>query len=214
MLEPFTSKFVNVNIVLGQCFSGGFNDNLKKVGCVVASASTGSESSWACSDIPYDEFVYQWTCAVNEATHRKVSVKSDADNNGRVTMEEAFIYAKDKDMVSAEHPMYTSTPISVGEDLAFTHLAPAVDLYMKDNPEDTGKEPNLTTDEFWKSPSIWVRNQNDSIYEHQNPEYSSTHQMSYIYVRIYNRGKEKYNGKGKWIIVYWAQASTGIRTET
>ena len=132
MLEPFTSKFVNVNVVLGQCFSGGFNDNLKKVGCVVASASTGSESSFACSDIPYDEFVYQWTCAVNEATHRKVYVKSDADNNGRVTMEEAFIYAKDNDRVSAEHPMYTSTPISVGEDLAFTHLAPAVDLYMKD----------------------------------------------------------------------------------
>ena len=51
-LEPFTSKFVNVNVVLGQCFSGGFNDNLKKVGCVVASASTGSESSFACSDIP------------------------------------------------------------------------------------------------------------------------------------------------------------------
>ena len=214
MLEPFTSKFVNVNVVLGQCFSGGFNDNLKKVGCVVASASTGSESSWACSDIPYDEFVYQWTCAVNEATHRNVSVKSDADNNGRVTMDEAFIYAKDKDRVSAEHPMYTSTPISVGEDLAFTHLAPSVDLYIKDNPEDTGKEPNLTTNEFWKSPSIWVRNQDDGIYGHQNPEYSSTHQMSYVYVRVYNRGKEKYNGKGKWIIVYWAQASTGLRTET
>lgn len=30
MLEPFTSKFVNVNVVLGQCFSGGFNDNLKR----------------------------------------------------------------------------------------------------------------------------------------------------------------------------------------
>lgn len=83
---------------------------------------------------------------------RKVFVKSDADNNGRVTMEEAFIYAKDKDRASDEHPMYTSTPISVGEDLAFTHLAPAVDLYMKDNPEDTGKEPNTTTNEFWKSP--------------------------------------------------------------
>lgn len=210
MLEPFTSKFVNVNVVLGQCFSGGFNDNLKKVGCVVASASTGSESSWACSDIPYDEFVYQWTCAVNEATHRKVSVKSDADNNGRVTMEEAFIYAKDKDRVSAEHPMYTSTPISVGEDLAFTHLAPAVDLYMKDNPEDTGKEPNLTTNEFWKSPSIWVRNQEDGIYGHQNPEYSSDHRVAFVNVRVYNRGKEDFDGEGKWILIYWVQASTGI----
>lgn len=210
MLEPFTSKFVNVNIVLGQCFSGGFNDNLKKVGCVVASASTGSESSWACSDIPYDEFVYQWTCAVNEATHKNVAVKSDADNNGRVTMEEAFNYAKTHDRVSAEHPMYTSTPVSVGEDLAFTHLAPSVDLYIKDNPGDTGKEPNLTTDEFWKSPSIWVRNQDDKKEEHQNPEYSSDHRMAFVNVRIHNRGKEDFNGEGKWIIVYWAQASTGL----
>lgn len=210
MLEPFTSKFVNVNIVLGQCFSGGFNDNLEKVGCVVASASTGSESSWTCSDIPYDEFVYQWTCAVNEATHKNVAVKSDVDNNGRVTMEEAFNYAKTHDRVSAEHPMYTSTPVSVGEDLAFTHLAPSVDLYIKDNPEDTGKEPNLTTDEFWKSPSIWVRNQDDKIEEHQNPEYSLDHRMAFINVRIHNRGKEDFNGEGKWIIVYWAQASTGL----
>ncbi len=214
MLEPFTSKFVNINVVLGQCFSGGFNDNLEKVGCVVASASTGSESSWACPDIPYDEFVYQWTCAVNEATHRIVSVKSDTDNNGRVTMEEAFNYANTHDRVSAEHPMYTSTPISVGEDLAFNHLAPSVDLYIKDNPEDTGKEPNMTTDEFWKSPSICVRNKDDSIFEHQNPVYSPDHQMSYVYVRIYNRGKEKFNGRNKWIMVYWAQASTGFRTET
>lgn len=210
MLEPFTSKFVNVNIVLGQCFSGGFNDNLEKVGCVVASASTGSESSWTCSDIPYDEFVYQWTCAVNEATHKNVAVKSDVDNNGRVTMEEAFNYAKTHDRVSAEHPMYTSTPVSVGEDLAFTHLAPSVDLYIKDNPEDTGKEPNLTTDEFWKSPSIWVLNQDDKIEEHQNPEYSLDHRMAFINVRIHNRGKEDFNGEGKWIIVYWAQASTGL----
>ena len=41
MLVPFTQRNVNVNVVLGQCFSGGFNDNLTKVGCVVASASTG-----------------------------------------------------------------------------------------------------------------------------------------------------------------------------
>lgn len=210
MLEPFTAKYVNVNVVLGQCFSGGFNDNLKKVGCVVASASTGSESSWSCSDIPYDEFVYHWICAVNEATPNKTSIKSDTDKNGRVTMEEAFNYAKVHDRVTDEHPMYTSTPISVGEDLAFTHLAPAVDLYMKDNPEDTGKEPNTTTNEFWKSPSIWVRNQEDSIYEHQNPEYSSDHRVAFVNVRVYNRGKEDFDGEGKWILIYWVQASTGI----
>lgn len=210
MLEPFTAKYVNVNVVLGQCFSGGFNDNLKKVGCVVASASTGSESSWSCSDIPYDEFVYHWICAVNEATPNKTSIKSDTDKNGRVTMEEAFNYAKVHDRVTDEHPMYTSTPNSIGEDLAFNHIVSSVDLYIKDNPEDTGKEPNTTTNEFWKSPSIWVRNQEDSIYGHQNPEYSSDHRVAFVNVRVHNRGKEDFDGEGKWILIYWVQASTGI----
>lgn len=212
MLEPFTSNFVNVNVVLGQCFSGGFIDNLEKVGCVVASASTGSESSWACSDIPYDEFVYQWTCAVNESNHRGDSVISDADNNGRVTMEEAFSYAKIHDRVLKEHPMYISTPVSVG-DLAFNNLALSVDLYLKDNMEDTGKEPNTSTLEFWKSSSIWVRNNDDKICEHQNPEYSLDDRIDFINVRVYNRGKEDFKGVGKWVIIYWAQASTGLTTK-
>ena len=178
MLSPFTQKNVNVNVVLGQCFSGGFIDDLTKAGCVVATASTGSEYSWACGDIPYDEFVYQWTTAINGANHRGAKVYPDTDTTGRITMDEAFIYAKNHDRRSAEHPQYVSTPLSVGEDLAFNYLAPAVDIYIKDNPEDTGKEPNMTTDEFWKSPSIWVRNQDDGIEIHENPVYSPNHLAS------------------------------------
>ena len=183
MLTPFTSKLVNVNVVLGQCFSGGFIDNLTKTGCVVAAASKGSESSWACSKIPYDEFVYRWTCAVNGADHLGQAIKADTDNNGRVTMDEAFLYAKRHD-IKDEHPQYVSTPRSVGEDLAFNHLAPSIDLYLKDNPEDTGKEPNMTTDKFWISPSIWIRNKADGIYEHENPYYSEDHPAATIYVRV------------------------------
>lgn len=212
MLTPFTQRNVNVNVVLGQCFSGGFNDNLTKVGCVVASASTGGEESWSCGDIPYDEFVYQWTTAVNGANHRGAKVYPDTDYNGRVTMEEAFSYAKSHDRRSAEHPQYVSTPLSVGEDLAFNNLAPAVDLYLMDNPEDTGKEPNTTAYELWKSPSIWVRNNDDGIVQHENPYYSSDHKIAYVYVTIYNRGKKDYTG-GKFIHMYWTQASTGITTK-
>ena len=68
-----------------------------------------------------------------------------------------------------ENPQHKSNPISVGEDLAFNNLPEAVDLYIKDNNEDTGKEPNLTTDVFWDSPSIWVRNKADGIEEHEIP---------------------------------------------
>ncbi len=212
MLTPFTDKFVNVNVVLGQCYSGGFNDNLTKMGCVVSSASTGSEQSWACTDIPYDEFVYHWTCAVNGANHKNIKVNADVDNNGCVTMEEAFYYAKTMDRQSDEHPQYVSTPISVGEDLAFNNLAKSIDLYIKDNPEDTGKVPNMTTDEFWKSPSIWIRNQDDGIEIHENPIYAPDHMSVMIYVKIHNRGKEKYTG-GQYLHAYWARASTAFRDE-
>lgn len=208
-LLPFNQKSIYVNAVLGQCFSGGFIEELTKVGCVVAAASESDKSSYGCYDIPYDEFVYHWTSAINGKDAYGKLVASDVDNNNRVTMDEAFTYAKLKDR-APEYPQYKSNPISVGEDLAFNNLPEAVDLYIKDNDEDTGKEPNLTTKEFWKSPDIWVRNQKDGIQEHENPYYSDDHIACLVYVRVHNRGKEDFNGVGKWIHVYWAQASTGL----
>ena len=126
-------------------------------------------------------------------------------------MEEAFDYAYKEDRHSTkENPQYQSNPKSIGEDLAFNNLPKAVDLYIRDSEEDTGKEPNTVTKEFWKSPDIWVRNKRDNIKEHQNPEYSENHPACFVYVRIYNRGKKDFKGGGQWIHVYWAKASTGI----
>ena len=221
MLTPFTSKSVNVNVVLGQCFSGGFIDNLTKIGCVVATASKGHQSSWACPDIPYDEFVYHWTCAINGTNHVGYTkdysgspIDADSDNDGYISMKEAFAYAKAKDRINYEEPQYISTPESVGEELSFDHYSlPSVDLYVKDTPEDTGREPNLTTTEFWKCEDIVIRNFDDSIFEHQNPIYTTDHQFAYIYVKVHNRGKEKHPG-GKFMHVYWAQASTAITYDT
>lgn len=209
LLRPITGKFVNVNVVLGQCFSGGFMDNLEQVGCVTATACKGSESSYALWGFPYDEFVYQWTCAVNGADHQGNSINADTNRDGFISMDEAFAYAKQKDRIEDETPQYQSYPLSVGEDLAFNRIAPAVDLYIKDNPEDTGKQPNLTTDKFWCSPSIWVRNQDDGIEKHENPYYAPDHLYAMVYVKVHNRGKKKFNG-GQWVHVYWAQASTGF----
>lgn len=214
MLTPFTQKLVNVNVVLGQCYAGGFIDNLEKTGCVVAAAAQGSEPSWSCTDIPYDEFVYQWTCAVNGATHTGAPINADEDANGRLTMEEAFNYAEANDRASREHPQYQSTPLSVGEDLAFDHIVPAVDLYIPDNLLDTGKEPNTTTQEYWKSPYIWVRNNPDDIYEFENPIYTKEHQVAYVYTRIFNRGKERYKGGNKYLALYYADAATYIDQST
>ncbi len=223
MLRPFSEKGVKINVVLGQCYSGGFIDDLTMEGCVVATASRGDESSWSRSTGIHDEFVYQWTCAINGLDYYGKSVKynPDTNNDGYISMEETFNYAKANDKYHVErdkeHPQYASTPTSIGQNLAFNKLdistqteqLPTVDLFIKDNEEDTGVEPNTTTDIFWASPSIWVRNKFDGIEEYENPVYSPDHQVAYIYVKVHNRGKEDYTG-GKFLRVYWGQASTGF----
>lgn len=202
-------KAGSMNIVLGQCFSGGFIDNIQKKGRVISTASTGAESSWSCGDIPYDEFVYHWTSAVAGQTAYGVSVYPDTDNSGHTTMDEAFKFAKQKDRRN-ETPMYSSQPLSIGEDLAFDKAPQLIDLYIKDNTEDTGKEPNLTTDISWNSPDVWIRNQKDGIEEHENPYYSDMHTGAHIYVKITNRGTKNYLGEGKYLHLYYAKASTGL----
>ena len=219
MLIPFVSKSVAVNVILGQCHSGGFIDDLKKTGCVVATASKWEEYSHARSNLLYDEFVYHWTSAINQATHSNVSVKADYDNDGVVSMDEAFRYAQQKDInitMSGDYketPQYSSTPTTLGEDLAFDNIPPLTDLYIKDNPEDLGRMPNTSTDKNWLSPDVWVRNADDNGTEYQNPYYSSSHKKAYIYIRIHNRGIKTFTGT-KWLHMHWALASSGFTYNT
>jgi len=82
------------------------------------------------------------------------------------------------------------------------------DLYIKDTPEDLGIEPNTISDKSWISKDIWVRNQNDGIEEHQNPEYHPTN-PNYIYVRVSNRGCGTSVGDEK-LSLFWAKASPSL----
>ncbi|MBO5468056.1 MAG: hypothetical protein J6A02_11560 [Prevotella sp.] len=202
-----------MNIVLGQCFSGGFIDNLAKPGRVIATACDGNEYSWACPDIPYDEFVFQWTNALNETNkHTGESINSNTDNNNYISMEEAFIYARDNDRQS-ETPLFSSVLTSVGEELAFNHVPPSIDLYIRDNIEDTGKTPNLA-ENTWNSPDICLRTNKDSIQEHQNPIINGEDVVVYINVMVRNRGTQYYSGSGKYLHLYWANASFGLGVNT
>lgn len=210
LIQPLVAKSVNVSMLLGQCYSGGFVQTCKMPGVVVATACRGDEVSYACGDIPYDEFVYQWTCALNQADHLGNPISSDTDKNNSLTLLEAFEYAKAKDR-KAEHPQYSSMPESIGEDLSFNSIPEPSCLYMKDTPQDTGKEPNLTSDIFWDSPDVWTRNNLDGIEQNENLYYSSTHTAGTVYVKIRNRGKSTYTG-GQYVHIFCAQASLGLST--
>jgi carboxypeptidase T len=57
------------------------------------------------------------------------------------------------------------------------------DIYVRDNPADTGEVPSSVP--FWNSPDIWVRNSDDNDTDHQDTIRGSD---NFVYVRVNNRG--------------------------
>ncbi len=103
------------------CYSGGFLDNVVvPPGPIVASsACRHDESSWAMGpDYVYDEYVFHWTAAVKGEDAYGVPVDADFNQDGYVTMDEAFIYAEAHDTAS-ESPQYGEYPQDTGSYISF-----------------------------------------------------------------------------------------------
>jgi len=106
MMQGLT--FDRMVVVMEQCFSAGLISDVARVGgdIVVMAAAGAYESSWAMApSYTYDEFSYHFTCAINGATPTGTSINADTDGNGRISMVEAFNYARSKDTAS-ETPWY------------------------------------------------------------------------------------------------------------
>jgi hypothetical protein len=86
---------------------------------------------------------------------------------------------------------------------------PASDLWMQDNADDIGTEPDLSTNPMWISDDIWVRNGPDGLtnQDHQNP---NGEQTNYVYVRVRNRGCTGAAAQSGTLKLYWAKASSSL----
>jgi hypothetical protein len=86
---------------------------------------------------------------------------------------------------------------------------PTPDLWMQDNADDTGAEPDASTNPMWISDDIWVRNAADGLtnQDHQNP---NGEQTNYVYVRVRNRGCAGAAAQSGTLKVYWAKASSSL----
>lgn len=203
-----STKCRYINIVMGQCFSGGFVDNLKGHSRVIMTACAGNEYSWAKNDLNFDEFVYHWTSAINEKDYFGTSVDADSDDDGMVSMHEAFTYATNHDMRN-ESPQYKSVCEKIGDRSTLHTFSTKSEFIIRDLPEDIGIEPTMS-DNSWSSPDIVQRQNNDSIYEHESVQITQAPQMMYTWVKVTNVGSEDYMGNGWYIHLYWANAIAGI----
>ncbi|MBR3473268.1 MAG: hypothetical protein IKH22_11910 [Prevotella sp.] len=191
---------------------------------VVTNICGSNESPAYCSDKPYTDVTYQWLCALNEMDIHASggnnqqspyiiinndTFGSDANNNGIVTMEEAYNYATSHSEGTYTSSMYSSR--NYIKDLAFNFIPHNRDLYMCDAINDGGIEFGTTASSIinhydsWNSPDIYLRNQDDGMQTqtHQPLVIDGPNDKAYIYVRISNKD-ENYLGEGQYIQLYWA----------
>ena len=104
-----------INIVMSQCHSGGFIPHLEAQGRTIATACLALESSWSMTSQIYDEFIFYWISAVlGRDPYLGNTVNADSNNDGKISMKEAFDYAKARD-TKQETPQYSSTAPQLGE---------------------------------------------------------------------------------------------------
>lgn len=103
--------FRNLAVCMGQCHSGGLIDDLAGPNRVIATSCRDVEVAWSCdTEGDYSEFIYHWTAAVRGRTPSGQTVDADADNDGRVSLQEAFAYAQAMDSRSETPQYYEGTP--------------------------------------------------------------------------------------------------------
>ena len=198
-----------VNFVFGQCFSGGFIDNLQSQNRVIATACAASEYSYAQSDLQFDEFLYDWISAINEEDFYGYPVLSDSTNDGVVSMYEAFQYAYSHDM-KGETPQYSSECEKIGKRSSLHTFSPKWELMIRDSIGDSGLEPSMSWD-TWSSPDILQRqNVTDPPTMHETVQITEEEQMMYTWVNVSNVGSEPYLGHGWYVHLYWSNAIAGI----
>mgnify|MGYP002706753991 CR=1 FL=1 len=125
-IKQYSAKGVNVNIVMGQCHSGGFIDYVNYPNVTIATACKKEEVSYALN-LHYDAFVYYWTSAMNQADHKGKNVSSDYIVDGYISMFEAYLYAKTHD-TEKETPQraYSSYDLSSMDNATLYGIFPSI----------------------------------------------------------------------------------------
>lgn len=95
------------HLVMGQCYSGGFISGLQGVKQrTISTACSSFEVSYPTSDNQYDEFLYHWTAAIAGQYPGGSSANADANNDGIITVREAFNYAQTNDTMPETPQFY------------------------------------------------------------------------------------------------------------
>jgi Peptidase C13 family len=103
-------------ILAESCFGGGLVHDLRGPNRMVFAAANQYEYSYgdySANNIDFDTFSYYFTCALNGATYDGTPVNADTNNDGKVSLLEAFLYAQSNDK-ETEHPLMDDSGDGIG----------------------------------------------------------------------------------------------------
>lgn len=216
-----------VNIIMGQCYAGGFINSIHGNNRIITTACSEIEKSYGLMDIPFDAFLYYWTSAIAKMDPFSNGIDADKDKNSHISMNEAFEYATCNDPYSSgqnrfghESPQIDYVAGTLSDDLSFDRMPEDVDLYIRDHRYDTGKEPSKPHLSMWSSPDLYLRMQDDGDINKESEmlyvEDPESGEVSfYIYCNIHNRGSKAYDPKvsSKFIHLFLTNANGRITSE-
>lgn len=83
---------IPISVIMGQCFSGGFIDNLHMRCDYIATACSANETSWRALDIDRSVFYMYWIEAMNCFNSSTINFNIDTNGDKIITFSEAYIY--------------------------------------------------------------------------------------------------------------------------
>jgi len=98
-------RYKRIIIVMGQCFSGGFINDLLGKDRIIITSATSWEYAWSTRDLQYSEFIYHLSQGLNKMTFsflRKGRFRNftiylaDTNNDKKISLVEAFNFALSK----------------------------------------------------------------------------------------------------------------------
>ena len=104
---------LKINICLLQCHSGGFIPTLQANNRVITTSCASNEVAHSKYPYSFSEFAYHWLSAVSGTTPYGNSVNADSNNDGIISMREAYYYACANDDCQ-ETPQISSNPALLG----------------------------------------------------------------------------------------------------
>lgn len=185
-----------------QFFSSDYSDLSFTIG------SVGDFSFYDTTNYTIDPIVKHWVEAheqviVDDDTHSVELINTDLNNDGIISLDEVISYISNCNL----EPAVLYHPDSVVLNSSFNKFPLYTDLYIRDNNEDTGIEPNMTISNgiTWNSPDIWIRNQDDGETNQFDDCLSirNGNTTKYIYVRIHNKGGRPYTAGNKNVKISW-----------